>query len=50
LGFYSTSFSLKNIMIHEIKKSWIEKTLLKLIESLQKKQKDQIWEEKFQSR
>ena len=28
----------------------IENELLKLIESLQKKQKDQVWEDKFQSR
>jgi len=35
LGFYSTSFSLKNIMVHGINKSWIEKTLIEGLKSLE---------------
>jgi len=40
---------LKNINIHEINQSWKEKISI-LIESLQRKQKDQVWEDNFQTK
>ena len=43
--------ALKKNMIYEINPSWVEKiSILKLIESLQKKQKDQNWEDNFQTK
>jgi len=46
IGFFS--IVLKKIMICEINPSWVEKT--SIIESLQKKQKDQNWEDNFQTK